>query len=112
MHLFTSTAVFTLLSPLKKSIIYITYLNATAFYESNPVGKILYDGSLAVPPGESTSPRLPVEWNLDSVGYQAVKHALGGTLKLTAKADVGLRVDHYVDRIWFAGKGIGAKVRI
>ena len=50
MHLITSTATFTLLSPLRHSTLYIEGINATAFYEGADVGKIEYDLPFAVPP--------------------------------------------------------------
>jgi len=53
-----------------------------------------------------------VDWSLDSVGYEAVKQALGGTLKLDAKAMVRVRVGRWEERVWFTGGGIGAKIRI
>jgi len=113
MHLLTSSATFTLLSPLPHSTIYITYINATAFYNhTDPVGTILYDLPIAVPPGATQTPRLPVDWSLDSGGYEAVKQALGGTLKLDAKAMVRVRVGRWEERVWFTGGGIGAKIRI
>ena len=113
MHLFSSTATFTLLSPLPHETLYITHINATALYNhTEPVGNILYDLPFAVPPGASTSPRLPVDWSLGSVGYDAVKEALGGTLKLDAHATVGVRVGKWSQEVWFVGHGIGAHVRI
>jgi hypothetical protein len=112
MHLFTSTASFVLQSPLQKSTLYITRINATAFYKEDDVGKILYELPFAVPPGLSETPRLPVEWSLGSVGYEAVRKALGGELRLSAKADVGIKIGDYAVQVWFVGGGIGAKVRL
>ncbi|KAF2086167.1 hypothetical protein K490DRAFT_45245 [Saccharata proteae CBS 121410] len=112
MHLITSSAIFTLASPLASSTLYITYINATAFYHEDAVGKILYDLPFAVPPGESTSPRLPVDWSLGSVGYEAVRKALGGALRLKARATVGIKVGRFEERVWFHGRGIGAHVRL
>lgn len=112
MHLFSSTAVFDLQSPFKQTILYITHLNATAMYHGDVVGKILHDESLEVPPGLSTTPRIPVSWDLGSVGYEALKNALGGTLKLSATANVGIRIGQYNERVWYEGKGIGAHIRI
>ena len=112
-HLITSTASFTLLSPLPHSTITITYLNATAFYNHTlPVGKILYELPWEVAPGVSKSPRLPVEWSLGSVGYEAVKEAVGGRLKLDAMAEVGVGVGKWKERLWFMGRGVGAGVRL
>lgn len=76
------------------------------------VGKIIYDGDIAVPPGESETPNLPVEWSLNSVGYDAVWKALGGTLRLKAKAEVEVRIGEYLDELWYEGRGIGTKIRI
>lgn len=91
---------------------YITSLNATAFYDGQPSGKILYDLPFAVPPGLSESPRLPVAWSLGSVGYGAIRKALGGTLKLSAFAVVGVRIGEWRESIWFQGGQIGANVRL
>lgn len=110
MHLITRTANFVLLSPLKTSTIYVTYINATAFHHENAVGHIVYDLPFAVPPGSSTSPRLPVDFG--SVGYDEVRGALGGTLKMAAKATVGVRLGKWEERIWYEGAGIGANIRL
>ena len=113
MHLLSSTASFTLLSPLPKTTLYITSISAIAYYNhTERVGTIDYDLPFEVPPGASRTPRLPVEWSLGSTGYAAVRDALGGTLKLDATADAGLRVGNWEERIWFIGGGIGAHIRL
>lgn len=116
-HLLTSTATFTLLSPLHSSVLTITSINATAIYRHHPAGKIFYDVPFDVPPVDEdgngvTSPRLPVEWSFGSVGYDAVKRALGGSLRLGAEAVVGVGVGEWRETVWFVGGGIGARVRI
>lgn len=65
-----------------------------------------------VPPGVSETPRLPVDWDLGSVGYDAVKKALNGELKVEAKAKVGVRVGRWREKVWYVGKGIGARVQL
>lgn len=110
-HLFSSTATFTLLSPLKYSTIFIDNINATALYNhTEPVGKIDYDLPFKVPPGSSLSPKLPVDWSLDSVGYEKLREALGGSLKLDARGTVGIRLGAWTETVWYAGSGIGARV--
>jgi len=112
-HLFSSTAQFTLLSPLQYSSIYIEHINATAFYNhTEPVGHIDYDLPFKVPPGSSVSPKLPVEWSFDSVGYEKLKNAIGGTLKFDAKGTVGIRLGQWSETVWYIGSGIGAEVRL
>lgn len=111
-HILSSTAQFTLLSPLQYSTLYIEHINATAFYNhTEPVGYINYDYPFKVPPGASQSPKLPVQWSLDSVGYDAVKNALGGTLQLDAKGTVGIRLGLWTEKVWYTGRGIGANIR-
>lgn len=112
MHLWSSTATFTLASPLTKNTLYITSLNATAFYKGDGVGQILYDLPIIVPPGLSDTPKLPVDWSLGSVGYGAIRDALGKQLRLSAIADVGVKLGNFEELLWFKGNGIGAKVRV
>lgn len=117
MHLITSTATFTLLSPLRHSTVFIERINATAVYKGDEVGTIEYDLPFAVPPVNSDgkgapTPRLPVDWSLGSVGYDAVKNALGGTLRMEAVADVSVRIGKFRETVWFKGKGIGAGIRL
>lgn len=88
-------------------------MNATAFFNhTEKVGAIQYQLPFAILPGATESPRLPVTWSLGSVGYEAVRAALGGRLKLDANATVGIQVGMWKEVIWFEGHGIGAKVRI
>ncbi len=112
MHILSSTALFTLLSPFATTTLYLTSLNATAYYESHQAGKILYDLPFAVPPGLSQSPRLPVEWSIGGLGYEAIRKALGGSLKLSAFANVGVRIGEWREKVWFRGEGIGANIRL
>ncbi|PCG92826.1 Protein of unknown function DUF3712 [Penicillium occitanis (nom. inval.)] len=113
LHLWSSTAVFTLISPLRHSTLYIDKIDAAAFYNhTEPIGRIDYDLPFAVPPGESETPKLPVTLDFGGVGYDAVRRALGGTLLMDAKAKVGVTLGEYSTTVFYQGKGIGAKVRI
>ncbi|KAM7218785.1 hypothetical protein V8F06_005799 [Rhypophila decipiens] len=112
-HVFSSTATFTLVSPLRHNTLYIERINATALYNhTEPMGRIEYNLPFAAPPGESQTPKLPVQWSLDSVGYGKLKEALGGRMKLDARAVVGVRVGQWTETVWYVGKGIGASVRV
>ncbi|KAI4099254.1 MAG: hypothetical protein LQ339_006046 [Xanthoria mediterranea] len=111
-HLITSTAILTLLSPLPHTSLWITSVSATASYNDTIVGAIEYDVPFKVPPGASDTPRLPVDWRLGSIGYDAVKKALGGTLKVEAEATVGVKIGKWKDKVWFKGNGIGARVTL
>ncbi|KAI1639368.1 hypothetical protein F4809DRAFT_595936 [Biscogniauxia mediterranea] len=112
-HFFSSTASFTLISPLEHNTLYLDYINATAFYNhTEPVGYILYDLPFAVPPGESHTPRLPVDWSFGSIGYDALVEAIGGELKLDAYADVDIRLGNWKESLWYQSKGIGASVKL
>lgn len=112
-YLWSSSAQFTLFSPLAETIIAITSVDATAFYEKDePVGKINYKDSFDVPPGSSQTPRLPVDLVVGGIGYDALRKALGQSLQMDAIARVGVRIENYADVVYYHGKGIAAKVRI
>lgn len=112
-HVISSTASFTLLSPFRHSTILIRDLNASAFYNHTlPIGQIITDTPFQIPPGTSKSPRLPVDWRLDSVGYRAVTDAIGGRLKLDAKAQVGIQIGRWKEQVWYEGQGLGASIRL
>ncbi|KAK0894454.1 hypothetical protein LTR91_006836 [Friedmanniomyces endolithicus] len=116
-HLLSSTATFILSSPLHTTTLHITSINATAYHRGDAVGHIDYDLPFAIPPVDDEghgveSPRLPVEWSLGSVGYGAVRGALGGRLELGAFAEVGVRIGRWREGVWFRGEGIGAGVRL
>lgn len=112
-HVFSSTASFVLASPLHYNTIYVDYINATAFWNhTEPVGQIIFDESFAAEPGLTETPRMPVQWSADHVGYDKMKDALGGKLKLDAVADVTVRMGNWVETVHYRGQGIGAKVRL
>ena len=48
---------------------------------------------------------------MGGVGYDALRKALGQSLEMDAIANVGIRIQNYVDVILYHGKGIAAKVR-
>jgi hypothetical protein len=94
-------------------VLYIDHVNATAYYNhTEPVGRIEYDFPIACPPGASQTPKLPVDWSIGSGGYEKLKNALGGKLKLDANATVGVRLGAWTETVWYVGKGIGAVVRL
>lgn len=112
-HIFSSTASFILASPLHHNTIYLDFVNATAFYNhTEPVGQIIHDKPFAAPPGLSQTPRLAVDWSTSHVGYDKVKEALGGELKLDTVANVSIRIGNWAEDIVYEGQGIGAKVRL
>ena len=111
-HLLSSTASFTLVSPLQYSTIFVDSIDAVALYNHTElVGSIKYDLPFAVKPGKTMSPKLPVDYSLDSVGYEKLREALGGDLKLDAKGTVRIRLDKWMETVWYVGSGIGASIR-
>jgi hypothetical protein len=112
-HIFSSTATFALLSPLKYSTLYIESVNATAFYNyTDQIGKILYHLPFQVPPGVSITPKLPVYWSIGSVGYGKLREAIGGELKLEAEGEMGVRLGNWRENVWYTGRSIGAHIRL
>lgn len=116
-HLFSSTADFVLRSPLPHDILTITHINATASYKGARVGQIVYDEPFEVEPvdqfgGGSLTPRLPVDWETGGVGWDAVRRALGGRLKIAAEAVVSIGIGEWsLNGVWFEGHGLGVGVR-
>lgn len=115
-HLLSSTASFVLRSPLRDTELFVTGINATARYRGDAVGRIEYDLPFAVAPVDdegngSETPRLPVDWATGGAGWDAVRRALGGRLKIAAEAVVGIRVGEWTaEGIWFEGNGLGVSV--
>ncbi|KAJ5113377.1 hypothetical protein N7456_001911 [Penicillium angulare] len=111
-HIWSSTADFTLFSPLTSTTIGISSIHAIAFYEENkPVGRINYNEAFNVTPGLSETPHLPVDLVLGGGAYDALRRALGQSLAMDTVAKVGIKLDHYEDHVVYRGKGIEAKVR-
>lgn len=112
MHLLSSHLTLTLLSPLHVPLL-ITSLNASAYLHNTSIllGQIFYDSPFSIPPGVSQSPRLPVQWSLDDVGYDTVKKALGGKLRVRAEAEVGVGVGEWREVVMYEGRGVGVTVR-
>ncbi|KAJ6785770.1 hypothetical protein PWT90_06615 [Aphanocladium album] len=112
-HLLTSSATFTLASPLQQNTVHIEHINATAFYNhTEPVAHIEHHQAFQVPPGLSETPRLGVQWSSNSIGYDRVREALGGSMRLDALAEVTVRLGNWIETLQYEGHGIGAKVRL
>lgn len=115
MHLLTSTADFLISNPLPNSQITITKINGTAKHNGSDLGTILYEWPFDIKPGKegkTLTPRLPVDWSLDSVGYEAMKRAFGGHLKVHAEALCSVAIGRFVIELFYnASRPIGADVR-
>ncbi|PHH76373.1 hypothetical protein CDD82_4030 [Ophiocordyceps australis] len=113
-HLLSSTASFTLASPLKHDTLHIERINATAYYNhTEPVGQIVdTDTPFDAPPGLSQTPRLRVDWSPGRVGLGKLREAIGGSLKLDTRANVTVRLGDWVEDFGFEGRGIGARVSL
>ncbi|TQV91477.1 pre-rRNA processing protein [Cordyceps javanica] len=112
-HVLTSSATFVLASPLRRNTVHIEYINATAFYNhTEPIARIEHAQSFDVPPGLSETPRLGVQWSRESVGYDRLREALGGSLRLDALAQVTVRLGRWIETLNYEGRGLGAKVRL
>ncbi|EXJ85084.1 hypothetical protein A1O3_05759 [Capronia epimyces CBS 606.96] len=107
MHLLSSTATFVLVSPFA---MYVTSIAAAAYFNGTEIGTITWEYPFAIVPGENLTPKLPVDWNSNALG--TIRDALGGSLKVDARADVGVRIGQWHERIWYEGRGLGAKIRL
>ncbi|KAK6535125.1 hypothetical protein TWF694_001607 [Orbilia ellipsospora] len=112
LHVLSSTGTFVLRNPLKKDTIFMSNLTGIASHNGTILGTLNYAYQFAVPPGVSETPKLPVEWSLNGVGYDIVKKAIGGILKIDAKAHCNVKVGYWEDKLGFEGNGIGAHVAL
>jgi hypothetical protein len=113
-HLLSRTAQFELFNPLSNSAITINSLEANATYQGEIVGTITEPTfNFEVLPGregDTTTDKIPVE--VGSVGYDAIRRALGGELVVDAVADVVATIGKWRGRIRYYGESVGAKVRL
>lgn len=112
-HMLTSSATFTLASPLEQNTVHIDAVRATALYNhTEPVARIEHDSPFQVPPGVSETPRMGVAWSYGSVGYGRMREVLGGSMRLDAEADVDVRMGNWRETVRYEGRGIGVRVRL
>lgn len=58
------------------------------------------------------TPRLPVEWILESVGYDAMRRAFGGQLKVYTEALCSVGIGEFeIDLFYNSSKPVGAHIR-
>ncbi|KAK3846742.1 MAG: hypothetical protein J3R72DRAFT_226287 [Linnemannia gamsii] len=126
MYLLSSTIVMELKNPLD-TMITVLYINGTASYKEEPLGHINVDfeHDIASPKpilipandhqnetsGYVKTPRLPVMFDLSSVGYEALKKALGGTLEVDVSCHIKAKVGSMLMWVDFSKEGIQADVR-
>ncbi|RVD80257.1 uncharacterized protein DFL_008158 [Arthrobotrys flagrans] len=112
LHVFTSTSSFELRNPFQKDTIFISDITGVATHNGTVLGNLDYEYQIAIPPGLSETPKLPVQWTLKGVGYDILVKAAGGVLKIDAKAECNVRIGRWQERLKFYGSGIGAHVHL
>ncbi|KAF3936429.1 hypothetical protein ABW19_dt0204158 [Dactylella cylindrospora] len=112
LHVLSSTGTFVLNNPFKMDTIFMSDITGVASHNGTILGTLNYTYQFAVPPGLSETPKLPVEWSLNGVGYDIVKKAVGGILKIDAEASCNIKLDQWEERLSFEGNGIGAHVKL
>lgn len=116
MHIVTSTADFLIKNPLAHNRIIIRTLDGAAKYNGSTLGTISYARKFVINPGsmgKTLSPRLPVEWSLDGIGYDTVRKALGGQLLVHAEAACRLSIgDFTMGVLYNASDPVGAHIRL
>ncbi|KAF9913280.1 hypothetical protein EC991_000042 [Linnemannia zychae] len=126
MYLLSSTIVMELKNPLD-TVITVLYINGTASYKDEPLGHVNVDfeHDIASPKpilipandhqnetsGYVKTPRLPVMFDLSSVGYEALKKALGGSLEVDVSCHIKAKVGSMLMWVDFTKEGIQSDVR-
>ncbi|KAK5947252.1 hypothetical protein PMZ80_001401 [Knufia obscura] len=106
-HILSQTATFVLFAPIA---MWITSIHSTAYHNGSNIGTIDWEYPFAVKPGDNLTPRLPLDWN--TPGSDLIRDALGGGLKITALADIGMRIGQFRQDIWYEARDTGAHVRL
>ncbi|RPB06961.1 hypothetical protein P167DRAFT_530461 [Morchella conica CCBAS932] len=113
-HVLSSTADFVIDNPLRNNAITIKKINGTAKYNGSDLGTILYEWPFNILPGKqgkTLTPKLPVDWGPDNVGYGVVKKALRGQLKVHAEALCMIGIGNFSVELFYNGsRPIGAHV--
>ncbi|KAK6509981.1 hypothetical protein TWF481_004695 [Arthrobotrys musiformis] len=112
LHVFSSTGSFELRNPFQKDTLFISSIDGVATYNNTVLGTMDYEYQIAIPPGLSETPNIPVKWTLKGVGYDILKRAAGGILKIDAQAECNVRIGRWEERLKFHGSGIGAHVHL
>lgn len=126
MYLLSSTLILELKNPLDTEIT-VLYVNGTASYKDERLGRILVDFEhdiaspkpIVIPAndhhdensGYVKTPRLPVTFDITSVGYEALKKALGGSLEVDVICHIKARVGNMAMWVDFVKDGVQAEVR-
>ncbi|KAK6499204.1 hypothetical protein TWF506_003832 [Arthrobotrys conoides] len=112
LHVLGSTGSFELRNPFQRNTIFISNISGVATHNGTALGMLDYGYQIAIPPGLSETPKLPVQWTLRGVGYDILVKAAGGILKIDAKAECNVRIGRWEERLKFHGSGIGAHVHL
>lgn len=116
MHLLSSSADILIKNPLPNDSITIRRINGTARCNGSDLGTIYYRSPFVIKPGiegGTLSPRLPVAWDLGSVGYETMRKAFGGHLEVHAEATCHLYLGKLgMEVLYNSSHGISAHVRL
>ncbi|KAI5778198.1 hypothetical protein EDC01DRAFT_622872 [Geopyxis carbonaria] len=116
MHILSSTADFCLQNPFPHDSVRILKLDGTAKYNGTVLGSISYNIPFPIHPGRlggTITPRFPVKWKLGSIGYEAMKRALGGSLEVHGEANCQMTIDDYfIDVFYNASDPVVAQIRL
>ncbi|KAK6336039.1 hypothetical protein TWF730_003411 [Orbilia blumenaviensis] len=112
LHISRSAGSFELRNPFKRDTIFISDITGVATHNGTLLGTLDYPYQLAIPPGLSETPLISVKWTLRGVGFDILRKAAGGILKIDAKAECNVKIGRWEERLKFHGSGIGAHVQL
>lgn len=125
-HLWSKTVELTLTNPFGSANVAIIFSNATSFYYDEVVGWSLVDrrdphhpvppnlDEIQLPAGSTvTTPRIPVQYNSGSVGFDIIRKALGGSLAMNVTVDSIVKVgDSALLGFWYDKTNMSVAVRL
>ncbi|ANZ77053.1 BA75_04065T0 [Komagataella pastoris] len=112
MHLMSSEIEFTVYNPISNSEAFVLIENAKASYEGTVLGYIGREQSLIIPPGVSTTPRIPIRYATSGIGADILRKAMNGELKVDAQAVVEFGLQSFKLQLIYHGKGMRSNIRL
>ncbi|CAH2447189.1 Hypothetical protein PP7435_CHR1-1312 [Komagataella phaffii CBS 7435] len=112
MHLMSSEIEFTVYNPISNSEAFVLIQNAKASYEGTVLGYIGREQSLIIPPGVSTTPRIPIRYATSGIGADILRKAVNGELKVDAQAVVEFGLQSFKLQLIYHGKGMRSNIRL
>lgn len=111
MHIMTLEVELEVYNPLANENVVLTVFKARASHDGHVLGYLEHPAVFTVPPGTSTTPRVPVRY-AQGIGGDTLRKALNGRLQVHCEAVANVTVGVFLMQVMYEGGGVGADVRL